>query len=80
MYNLGRTLSRRYSRCMEKMSENLRILLACGKDDATLQAEWKLQVEAQSKPVLSKFPCPIERCADTDLSDRTTKKCRLKTY
>ena len=50
MENIGRSVSRRYLRCMQKMAEALRQILLSGVQETDLRFQWQAQVQAQTYP------------------------------
>lgn len=49
MKNIGRSMSRRYLRCMDKMAEAMRRMLLSGVHEDDLRLEWQKQVQTQTK-------------------------------
>ena len=49
MKNIGRSMSRRYLRCMDKMAEAMRRMLLSSVHEDDLRLEWQKQVQTQTK-------------------------------
>lgn len=48
---MGSWLARKARQCLEKRREAEEILEGCEHDEATLRAEWRAQVDAQTRPL-----------------------------